>query len=490
MKMKKTMKTMKMWVALLVAGLALSACSSNDDEMVLQPVEPDVPAAPTFMMTVSAQKGDDTTRGTLTDNGTTVSPAWEENDEVSVYNITKGTEITGTLKAQTAGSTTTLKGELTGTINVDDQLQLRYKSASYASQVGTLAGIAANCDYAIATVTVSAINGSSITTTNAAFASQQAIVKFTLKNADGSAELSASQLKVVANGNTYTVTPASATSTLYVALPGISSKAITLVATVGGTTYDFAKSSVTFAKGKFYRISVKTTECRAKSAVTSPTDLGRVIGANGYAYVNTTAATAAGTTASGIIAYIGSSSVDASSTTYKKLAIALTDANNGSYCQWYNNNSSNCGYRTNAIATAITYKNGITSTNTLTSDGHTHAAATAAKNFSTARPSGTSAWFLPSVGQWNLIVQGLATKKTGSTVSTDLTTDSTNGDTYKSSNLNSVITAVGGTEFRNGYWASTEYDGNAAWYMSFSYGRANYCSKIATYNYVRAVFAF
>ena len=484
------MKTMKMWAALLVAGLALSACSNDDNEIIPQPVEPEAPAVPTFTMTVSAQKGDDTMRGTLTDNGTTVSPAWEENDEVSVYNITKNTEITGTLKAQTAGSTTTLKGELTGTINVDDQLRLRYKSASYASQVGTLAGIAANCDYAIATVTVTAINGSSITTTNATFASQQAIVKFTLKNASGSAELSASRLKVVANGTTYTITPASATATLYVALPGISSKAITLVATVGGTTYDFAKSSVTFANGKFYRISVKTTECRSKSDVTSPTDLGRVIGANGYAYVNTTAAIAAGTTASGIIAYIGSKgSVDASSSTYKGLAIALTDANNGSYCQWYNNNSSKCLSQAPAIDTALGYKNGIASTSTLTSDGHTHAAATACKTFSTAKPSGTSAWFLPSLGQWNLIAQGLATKKKGSTVSTDLPTDE--NSTYKATNLNSVITAVGGTEFRNSYWSSTEYDGNAAWYMSFNYGRAAYYSKIIKNSiYARAVFAF
>ena len=426
---------------------------------------------------------------TLTANSTTISSAWETDDEVSVYNVTKAAALTGTLKAQSAGSSTTLSGELTGTVEAGDELRLSYKSASYSTQDGTLEGIADNCDFATATVNVTDVSGGSITTDAASFQSQQAIVKFTLKNSTGSDVLSASELKVVADGNTYTVTPASATSILYVALPGISSKAITLVATVGGTTYDFAKSSVTFANGNFYRISVKTTECRATSAVTSPTDLGRVIGANGYAYVNTTAATAAGTTASGIIAYVGDAgSVDASSSTYKGLAIALTDANSGSTCQWYTANSGTCVSQTNAIVTAITYKDGIASTNTLTSDGDTHAAATAASSYSTARPSGVSAWFLPSMGQWNLIVQGLATKKAGSTVSTNLTIDT--NDAYKSSNLNSVITDAGGTGFQsNGYWSSTEYNTVHAWYMAFGHGYAYNRSKTNIF-YVRSVLAF
>ena len=488
--MKQTMKTLKMWAALLVAVVALAACSSDAESEVTQPAEPAAPQAPTFTMTVSAQKGGDATRGTLTDNSTTISSAWEADDEVSVYNVTKAAALTGTLKAQSAGTSTTLSGELTGTVEAGDELRLSYKSASYSTQDGTLEGIAANCDFATATVNVTDVSGGSITTDAASFQSQQAIVKFTLKNSTGSDVLSATQLKVVANGNTYTVTPASATSTLYVALPGISSTAITLVATVGGTTYDFAKSSVTFANGNFYRISVKTTECRATSAVTSPTDLGRVIGANGYAYVNTTAATAAGTTASGIIAYVGTAGSVEASSTYKGLAIALTDANSGSTCQW-SANSGTCVSQTSAIANAITYKNGIVSTNTLTSDGHghTHAAATAASSYSTARPSGVSAWFLPSLGQWNLIVQGLATKKTGSTVSTDLTMMSLN-DTYKASNLNSVITDAGGTGFQSSfYWSSTEYTTGYAWCMYFYSGYAYTSDK--TYNrYVRAVFAF
>ena len=218
-------------------------------------------------------------------------------------------------------------------------------------------------------------------------------------------------------------------------------------------------------------------------------DIGKVAGQDGYIYDNVEAATAAGTTASAIIAYVGTAgSVDASSSTYKGLAIALTDANSGGTCLWCSEIGNTCVSQTDAIATAITYTNGIASTNTLTIDGHTHAAATAASSYSTACPSGVSAWFLPSVGQWNLIVQGLATKQAGSTVSTNLTTSPNN--TYKSSNLNSVITDAGGTGFQSGgYWSSTEHTSGNAWRMIFSLGRAYNNSKTAN-NYVRAVFAF
>lgn len=485
--MKQTMKTIKMWAALLVAVVALAACSSDaESEVTPRPSEPAAPQAPTFTMTVSAQKGGDATRGTLTDNTTTISSAWEADDEVSVYNVTKSAALTGTLKAQSAGSSTTLSGELTGSVDTGDQLMLSYKSASYATQDGTLEGIADNCDYAIATVSVTDVSGGSITTGDASFQSQQAIVRFTLKNSTGSDVLSASELKVVADGNTYTITPASATSILYVALPGISSKAITLVATVSGTTYVFSKSGVTFANGNFYRINVKMSEGGALSAVTTA-DLGKVIGSDGLIY-STASSVPSPFVASAIIAYVGSEgSVDASSSTYKGLAIALTDANSGSTCQWYTDNSGTCVSQTSDIATAITYKNGIASTNTLTSDGHTHYAAQTASSYSTARPSGTSAWFLPSMGQWNLIVQGLATKA-GSTVITDLTT--TGNSTYKASNLNTVITAAGGTGFRSSnYWSSTEYETDRAWVMFFYYGRAGYYEKTGNY-YVRSVLAF
>ena len=263
---------------------------------------------------------------------------------------------------------------------------------------------------------------------------------------------------------------------------------------IGGLKGDGSETVTLTYKGRLKVKGVKATSdagAAAGKALSEATaeDLGKVIGADGYIYDNVEAATAAGTAASAIIAYVGTAgSVDESSSTYKGLAIALTDANSGVTYQWCSEIGNTCVSQTDAIATAITYKNGIASTNTLTSDGHTHAAATAASSYGTARPSGVSAWFLPSVGQWNLIVQGLATKQAGSTVSTNLTTSANN--TYKSSNLNSVITDAGGTGFQSGgYWSSTEHTSGSAWRMIFSLGRAYSNSKTAN-NYVRAVFCF
>ena len=226
--------------------------------------------------------------------------------------------------------------------------------------------------------------------------------------------------------------------------------------------------------------------------------VGSVVTTDGYVYATVDAADAASKTAVAIIAYVGTAgSVDASSDTYKGLAIALSDANSGSNCQWAEayDGYANClsSSQTSDITTALGFKNGITCTSTLTEAGHSshnHTAATAAvSNNGTAAPTGTSGWFMPSMGQWNLIVQGLATKKAGSAVTTDLTYQ-TDNPTYKADNLNSVITDAGGTGFqKNSYWASTEQTPVRAWVIYFTNGYAFNYAKNTTYK-VRSVIAF
>ena len=494
------MKAMKMCVALLMAGLTLGACSSDDNEFSSQPVEPGVPQAQTFTMIVNASKGGDAaTRGTLTENGTTITPAWEENDEVSVYNVTKNADITGTLKAETAGTSTTLKGDLTGTIEANDQLRLTYKSANYDSQDGTLTGIAANCDYAIATVSVTTAGGGTITTSDASFASQQAIVRFTLKNSDGSSTLSTTKLTVNANGSTYTVTSASEASVMHVAIPGFSSKTVTLTANVGGKDYACVKNGVTLANGSYYRINAKLWDRIALSAATTD-HLGFVVGADGYVYPTKAAAVAAGTTASGIIAYVGSAgSADASSTTYRGLAISMENAGGSEVGYvWSDTKGHQCVSQISGPE-AYDTKDGIASTDMLvTSNGnymagavcfeHDHAAAKAARNFSTSRPAGASDWFLPTIGQWNMIVKGLATKKEGQTVSVSLNYQEKNQ--FKASNLNSVITGAGGTALDGvRYWSATEQDNWYIFIINFYWGESEYHDRTSSCC-VRPVFAF
>ena len=262
--------------------------------------------------------------------------------------------------------------------------------------------------------------------------------------------------------------------------------------TVGGNDITLVSSMKRVEAGKIYNITRSAlTYPIALSAVTSDY-VGSVVTTDGNVYATVAAASAASKTAVAVIAYVGTAgSVDASSDTYKGLAVALSDANSGSNCKWAES-FENClsSSQTSDIVAALGFKNGITCTSTLTGDGHTHAAATAAaSNNGTTAPTGTSGWFMPSMGQWNLIVQGLATKKAGSAVTTDLTYQ-TDNPTYKADNLNSVITDAGGTGFqKNSYWASTEQTLVRAWAIYFTNGYATNYAKSVNY-YVRSIIAF
>lgn len=115
--------------------------------------------------------------------------------------MTKSAALGGYLEAQSAGASTTLKGSLTGTVEAGDELRLSFLNPIYSGQNGTLAYIAANCDYAVATVNVASVDGGDITTAAAAaFANQQAIVKFRLKDTDGN-DLNATSLTIAAASN-------------------------------------------------------------------------------------------------------------------------------------------------------------------------------------------------------------------------------------------------------------------------------------------------
>ena len=188
-----------MLAALLMAGAAFTACSSDDNIAN----ETQLPVNPTgkYTMTVNASKGGDATTRALSLDGKTLNATWAAGEQVTVYNVTKSAALGGYLEAQSAGASTTLKGSLTGTVEAGDELRLSFLNPVYSGQNGTLAYIAANCDYAKATVTVASVDGGNITTAAAAnFANQQAIVKFTLKDADGN-NLNASSLTIAAASN-------------------------------------------------------------------------------------------------------------------------------------------------------------------------------------------------------------------------------------------------------------------------------------------------
>ena len=223
---------------------------------------------------------------------------------------------------------------ITGGLPQDLTLQFPRKEWSYTGQVGTIADIAANYDYATAEAHITAINGSDITASSAVtFTNQQAIVKFTLQDKNnGNAAINATSLRISANGlkttdtetGDITITPASPTSEIFAALSGISSTHVTLTAVAGNKTYVYNKSGASFTNGGYYEITVKMHEATEGTDLANVTTdyIGWVVGQNGKVYSTVAKASAASTTAVAMVAYVGT----ASNCTHG-IAIALADEN-------------------------------------------------------------------------------------------------------------------------------------------------------------------
>lgn len=278
--MKK--KALPIFTALLLAASALSCTRVQEEDIA--PETPAKEAEGTYTLSIQASKGADTKA--LADAGNTLSYTWTEGDEVSVY---LGETQIGTLTAQSGGSATTvLDGTLTSPPEVDQTLTLVYRSPDYASQDGTLEHIAAHCDYSKASATVTGVSGGKITVDGrVVFASEQAIVKFTLKNGDNA--LNVSKLEVADGSHVYTVTPASGTTTnvLYVALPLMAEE--TLILTARGKSddlsYSLTKTGASFDKGKFYRITAGLTKDLIQSVSFTPTYTYPTPPENVYIYI-------------------------------------------------------------------------------------------------------------------------------------------------------------------------------------------------------------
>lgn len=328
-------------MVLITLCIVLAACSSDDS--VSEPKNV-LEAGKTYAVTVNASKGGGETRA-LSLSGSTLNANWETSE--NVYFCNRGEiSFNGFLRPQTGGTLkTTLNGSITSshTLSFPIALSLIFprNEWNYTDQVGTIADIAAKYDYNTAPVSLSKLTESGVeASTSVDFTSQQAVVKFTLKDKNNSdAAISATSLRISASGlaqsvdvdhsgdvftftNTpgdITVTPVSGTSTIWVALRGISGKQVRLTATDGTDTYVYAKDNVTFTHGNYYEITVKMTKITegiTLSAVTSDY-IGCVVGQDGKVYSTRDKATAASTTAVAMVAYVSS--------TGHGLAIALAD---------------------------------------------------------------------------------------------------------------------------------------------------------------------
>ena len=482
--MKKYFCNIFALAALLMAGAAFTACSS-DDNSIEQPANP--VGEKTYTLTINASKGANaSTRALKLETSGALTAYWENGDVLTVFNVTKNAALTGSLTAKNAnGGTATFSGSLTGTIEKDDVLALSYHQptgmSDYSAQAGTLASAAAR-DYAIAQVTVASVEDGNITTTDdASFQTQTAMLKLTLEDGDKN-KLNATQLKVSATMTispmpamtedlaTFNLTDATYTANgagiLYFALPNkatvagalvtkikatvpseyqslvtteavttaLNGATLTYTATVGGNTYIATKTNgYPFAAAKYYAGTLTMSKpaaaayTMAANAVAG-TDEGKLICTDGHIHAYGEDAECTKDRVA-MIAYVGSSTGDA---TYNHgLALALTD-------------ESSSGMNWNAANTACTNKN-------------------------TSATVESASWMLPSRTQWETM---------GATSSTYTT-------------LRNGFTSVGGSNLQSGYyWSSTGVASYYAWSYSFDIGGWRDGSKDNAYLRVRACLAF
>ena len=268
----------------MLAVLAFSACSSNSDEGSGQQF---------WTVTLQASMDDATSRALSEGTGNVITASFAVNDEVVVVDA-DGSTIVGTLRAETAGPSTILKGTLNNTsLENGEVVTLRYRSATanYDGQVGTLAGIATSQDYAEGTLTVSAISPLTFTSDNVTLRAKQSITKFSFTaggnpvNVETFGIAATGLVQSIATNATETVgavtgTLATASPDVYVALRNNSGEKQTYSFMVkdGDGHWYLGTKKANLTNGKNYTASVTLTQLPALTNESAEGTIGVVGG--------------------------------------------------------------------------------------------------------------------------------------------------------------------------------------------------------------------
>ncbi len=541
MTMKKIMTNIKTLAALLMAGVALAACSSSDDSIIEQPVNPTEPK--TYTMTIRASKGDDaTTRGLYFADGEVgknLSVNWNGKEKIRV--VQNGAVI-GTLSAALSSTeSTTLTGTVTGfqvdqavgfylLADEDGKMDYTGQNGAMLDENGT-GNIEENYDFASYELTGSecmqafTTDGSNIVPKDGAyipFHSQQAIVRFDLQKAANNigtewTDLFATKLiltdkksgKLVQTYDPLTdtktyghifVTPSSGTGyRLYAAVNLDAASDIMLQALDSdGNLYTYEKSNVNFKKGKYYRVTVKMHLC-TKFPLDQITYEDThftgwyVGGTDEYAYK------LYGSSVKAVIAYVGK--VPGYFNNF--LALGMHDSNdNGEDGDWTTNWKSHTGYilkyaenhpitiGSTAYTTSFkSYENG----NHYTYDEVSNSTTTPSNSYTGEARIG---WRIPTITDWRYILYGLCgtPSPTDPVGVTDKSYLGTSDPLPKlNGNYDGYNAQLKGTYY---YCTGSGVSGSSdqVWFINFSqYGNAPYIHISGNGNtncYLRPVFAY
>lgn len=243
--------------------------------------------------------------------------------------------------------------------------------------------------------------------------------------------------------------------------------------------------------GQGLRLALISTNANRSLSTATSSDVGKVICSNGHIHTNASSVDCGGV-AVAMIAYYGDDPIDTNGKTYRGLAIALNDLNNGGDVTWCSQTEELCvsdaftsvdqNKDLNGIWNTYMYIRGKT--------GHVHQVGDAIVNYRNSIPApmlyGSSDWFLPSSGQWNLIAKGMVGAAGGTPVNLG---SGNNG--MQASVFAPLIESAGGTPLQNKiYWMSTEKTAaNACDYRAGDGGIGNVAKTVGARK-ARAVFAF
>lgn len=272
------------------------SCTRNDD--VIKTTDSD----DIWHITINAQKSDEETKSLYFSENGALKIKWEAGEKVIAF-ISKQDkwEQIGTLTAtpkSTNSRSAVLSGDFTSIdgLSVGSTIHLLFPrdTFNYVQQLGTLESISENFDFSLAQAMISNINtvNKTIETEGAIFQTQQSIFKF--KFTDGTNPIAVKRLKistindkliswldVINNRKIYgaiTVTPATATNELFVAMRNETENSDTYLFTViadNNKIYTASKNG-NLVNGKYYTSTIVLTqadyiEVESKINITSST---------------------------------------------------------------------------------------------------------------------------------------------------------------------------------------------------------------------------
>jgi hypothetical protein len=253
--------------ALALVGAMMTGCSSSEDSIAEEPQPPvNTGNIVTLTTTVSFDDGADTraltgtgvktfakdeTMAVIYHNGTeTVKAVSHPLKDGDITNEGKSATFTFDLETPNTSQAVTYiyPAAMAGNTGVD--------YSKLISQDGTLATLASNYDLCTKSGAWNGANLPSLTLDN-----QLAILAVTLKNSDGSSDITGSIMSMtVSDGtNSYNVTGHDSDGHIYVAIRPTTSADITVTATAGTYTYTKSLSAKTYDAGNGYSVSWRMT---------------------------------------------------------------------------------------------------------------------------------------------------------------------------------------------------------------------------------------